>query len=128
MFSKTQRKLKKIWEVIEYEFFNCDWDEVENFLIKENTDESKIAYAYFNEKRGRFEDALKISHDYGNSNNYNSILSKQAVDRTRIIFNNSQDKRFFHDYIQWVLIKYPKVAFDLFLTSNIVPPEYFFRQ
>ena len=117
---------KRIWEVIDYEFFNCDWEDLENFLIKENTDESKIAYAYSNEKRGRFEDALKIWQEYGNRDNSNAILSKEAMERTKTILKNCQDKRLFHDFIQWVLIKYPKVAFDLFLSSDIVPAEYFF--
>jgi hypothetical protein len=123
---RRKENMKKIWDVINYEYFNCDWDDLESFLIKENTDESKIAYAYLNEKRSKFEEALKIWQEYGNRDNSNAILSKEAMERTKTILKASQDKRLFHDYIQWVLVKYPKQAFDLFLNSEIVPAEYFF--
>lgn len=123
---RRQEDYQKIWQIVEYEFFNCDWDDLESFLINENNDSSKIAYAYLCEKKNKFEDALKIWQDYGNKDISNAVLSREAMDRTKIILKKSQEKRLFHDYIQWILIKYPTQAFDLFIGTEIVPADYFF--
>lgn len=123
---RRKENMKKVWEIIDYQSFSCDWEDLENFLIKESNDESRIAYAYINEKRGKFSESLKIWQEYGNKDNSNNILSKEAMERTKTILKVSQDKNLFHEYIQWVIVKYPKEAFDLFMSTEIVNVDYFF--
>jgi hypothetical protein len=123
---RRQENAQKIWQIVDTESFKCDWEDLDSFLIKQNNDLSRIAYAYLCEKKEKFEDALKIWQDYGNKDNSNAVLSREAMDRTKIILKKSKEKRLFHDYIQWILIKYPTQAFDLFLTTDIIPADYFF--
>lgn len=125
LYVKKKENVKKIFEIVDYEFFQCDWDDLENFLYMEKTDESKIAMAYLYEKRNRYEQALKIWQDYGNVE-ANPVLCREAQERTKIILKKSQDKKLFHDYIQWILVKNCTNAFELFLYTEIVPVEYFF--
>jgi len=126
IYVKKNEITKRIWEIINYEIFSCDWEEVENFLFKENSDISKITLAYLYEKRNKFEEALKIWQDYGNKSDSKIPYSKEACERTQIILKNTGDKKLFHEFIQWVLVKYEKAAFNLFVTTDIVQIEYFY--
>lgn len=126
VYVKLDMPTKKIWDVIDYDFFNCDWDELESFLYKENKDVSKITLAYLNEKRAKYEDALKTWQEYGNKVETDAAYSREACERTKVILKTATDKRLFHDYIQWMLSKFPVSAFDLFKQTEIVPVEYFY--
>ena len=126
IYVKKNEITKRIWEIINYDIFTCDWENIENFLFKENSDISKITLAYLYEKRNKFEESLKIWQDYGNKSDSKIPYSKEACERTQIILKNTQDKKLFHEYIQWILVKYEKVAFNLFMSTDIVQIEYFF--
>jgi hypothetical protein len=126
VYAKKKENIKKIADIIEHEYFTCNWEDLESFLNAENTDTSKITIAYMNEKKYKWEEALKTWQDYGNKIESNAAFSREACERTKVILKKANDKRLFHDYIQWMLIRYPNAAFELFLATEIVPVEYFF--
>lgn len=126
IYVKKNEITKRIWEIINYDVFSCDWEDIESFLFKENSDISKITLAYLYEKKGKYEEALRIWQDYGNKSDSKIPYSKEACERTQTILKATQDKKLFHEFIQWVLIKFEKSAFNLFMTTEIVQIEYFF--
>jgi len=126
IYVKKNEITKRIWEIINYDIFTCDWDEIENFLFKENSDISKITLAYLYEKRNKFDEALRIWQDFGNKSDSKIPYSKEACERTQVILKNTQDKKLFHEFIQWILVKYEKSAFNLFMNTDIVQIEYFY--
>jgi hypothetical protein len=126
IYVKKNEITKRIWEIINSDIFICDYEDIENFLFKENSDTSKITLAYLYEKRNKFEEALRIWQDYGNKSDSKIPYSKEACERTQIILKTTKDKKLFHEYIQWILIKYEKSAFNLFLKTDIVQIEYFY--
>jgi len=123
---KSKINMKALYKLTESNDFNCDYEVLQPYLEKTNTDESKVSLAYLSERKEKFEEALKIWLDFGSKSDSNVAYSKEACERTKIILKKSKDKKLFHDYIQWILEKYPDSAFDLFLNSDIVPVEFFF--
>jgi hypothetical protein len=126
VYARKKESIKKIADIIEHDNFSCNWEDLESFLFAENSDTSKITLAYLNERKMKYEDALKTWQEYGNKVESNAAQSREACERTKILLKKANDKRLFHDYIQWMLVRYPNAAFELFLSTEIVPVEYFF--
>jgi len=123
---KCKINMKALYKLTESNDFSCDYELLQSYLVKLGTEESRVALAYLSERKDKFEEALKIWLDFGSVTDSNVMYSKEACERTKFILKKSKDKKLFHDYIQWILEKYPDSAFDLFLNSDIVPVEFFF--
>ena len=120
--------IKRISEIIEYDYFTFDYEDLKHFLEKEysNLNESKVTLAYIYEKKSKYEDALKIWAEFGNKNESNIAFSREACEKTKVILRKCNDKKLFVEYIAWMIIKYTDSAFDLYLSlNNIIPIEGF---
>ena len=121
---------------IDYSIFN-DF-ESDKFFLDDTTkelNETKFTLAYINEKRGDYESALKEWRNFGmNDDEKNKKYSLIAKDRTKNIFykfkeskgsNREEKEKFFKEYIQWLLKKYPYEAFEVATKTEIVSNKIF---
>ena len=122
----TNTKSTKIFDVIDHEFFKFDKEDLKSFLIEEKSDEAKLAMALIHERLEDWEDALSIWRTFGLKTEANLRLAKEACERTKMILTKYKDKQLFHEYIQWILIKFHKQAFELFINTEIILVEHFF--
>ena len=124
----TKVNFKRISEIVDYDYFTFDYDDLKNFLEKDfgSSNESKVSMAYIYEKKSKYDDALKIWAEFGNKNESNIAFSREACEKTKNILKKCNDKKLFMDYIPWLIVKYTDTAFELYLSfNNIIPIDGF---
>ena len=92
----------------------------------------KCALAYLYEKKGEYENALRIWKSFGVSENANhakyNLIAVEARERTAKIFkefqkdesrNREKNLRIFEEYIIWILNKEPEKAFKIAIDASV---------
>ena len=133
------RKRGEISGVIDNASFNCQHSDFSSDdFFKGDEPEKKIALAYFYEKKGEYEEALKIWKNFGEleskgDNKDTGFLNLEAKEKTKRIFekfrtditNRDKNTRLFETYIVWLVKKYPTTAFEVAISSQIVSLDFF---
>ena len=133
------RKRGEISSVIDNASFKCNFSDFsKDDFFKGEEPEKKLALAYYYEKKGDYEEALKIWKNFGEleskgDNKDTGFLNIEAKEKTKRIFerfrtdinNRDTNAKLFETYIQWLLIKYSSTAFEVAISSQIVGLDYF---
>ena len=133
------RKRGEISSVIDNSSFKYNYSDFsKDDFFKGEEPEKKLALAYYYEKKGEYEEALKIWKYFGEleskgDNKDTGFLNIEAKEKTKRIFekfrtdinNRDNNAKLFETYIQWLIIKYPSTAFEVAISSQIIGLDYF---
>ena len=102
-----------------------------------NLDETKFIMAYINEKKEKYEEALKVWKYFGTRNIQNDKYSLIGRERTKKIFYKFKENKMlkpeikqilFRQYITWLLLKYQNEAFEIMTKTEIVSVNIFLNE
>ena len=137
---KNPREIQSILDnqTINYEIFE-DFKGDKFFLDEnnKNLDETKFIMGYINEKKERYEEALKVWKYFGTRNVQNDKYSLIGRERTKKIFYKFKENKtlkpeikqiLFRQYIIWLLLKYQNEAFEIMQKTEIVSVNVFLNE
>ena len=137
---KNPREIQSILDnqTINYEIFE-DFKGDKFFLDEnnQNLDETKFIMGYINEKKERYEEALKVWKYFGTRNVQNDKYSLIGRERTKKIFYKFKENKtlkpeikqiLFRQYIIWLLLKYQNEAFEIMQKTEIVSVNVFLNE
>ena len=137
---KNPREIQSILDnkSINYQIFE-DFHEDKFFMDEnnKNLDETKFIMAYIDEKKEKYEDALKVWKYFGTRNIQNDKYSLIGRERTKKIFYKFKENKtlkpeikqiLFRQYITWLLLKYQNEAFEIMLKTEIVSVNIFLNE
>ena len=126
----NESKVEEIRKLIENDNFGTDFLS-DKFFDEKNTDYSKLALAFIYEKKQNYKDALKILKEFVQRLDNPSISqpSKQKTINILLEIGKQKDKQdLFEEHIQWMLKQYQTDAFDIVLSNELMPIDYFMNQ
>ena len=140
---KLQKNPREIQSVLDNKSINYqifDDFQTDKFFLDENNknlDETKFIMAYINEKKEKYEEALKVWKYFGTRNVQNDKYSLIGRERTKKIFYKFKENKtlkpeikqiLFRQYITWLLSKYQNEAFEIMLKTEIVSINIFLNE
>ena len=140
---KLQKNPREIQSVLDNKSINYQiFDEFQedNFFLDENNknlDETKFVIAYINEKKEKYEEALKVWKYFGTRNVQNDKYSLIGRERTKKIFYKFKENKtlkpeikqiLFRQFITWLLLKYQNEAFEIMIKTEIVSINIFLNE
>ena len=125
-------------ESIDFSIFQ-DFENDQFFLDEKNRDldDTKFTLAYINEKKGKFEKALQVWENFGNTKNLSDKFAVIGRERTKKIFykfkenkstNRNEKEELIRKYIKWLLIKYPNEAFEVIIKTELISNKVFMEE
>ena len=140
---KLQKNPREIQAILDNKSINIDIFEdfqEDKFFLDEknkNLDETKFILAYINEKKEKYEEALKVWKYFGTRNIQNDKYLLIGRERTKKIFYKFKENKtikpevkqiLFRQYITWLLLKYQNEAFEIILKTEIVSVNIFLNE
>ena len=140
---KLQKNPREIQAILDNKSINIDIFEdfqEDKFFLDEknkNLDETKFILAYINEKKEKYEEALKVWKYFGTRNIQNDKYLLIGRERTKKIFYKFKENKtikpevkqiLFRQYITWLLLKYQNEAFEIILKTEIVSINIFLNE
>ena len=138
---KLQKNPREIQSVLDNKTINNEifenFKEDKFFENNQNLDETKFIMAYINEKKERYEEALKVWKYFGTRNVQNDKYLLIGRERTKKIFYKFKENKtlkpeikqiLFRQYIIWLLLKYQNEAFEIMQKTEIVSVNVFLNE